>query len=176
MNINWKLRLQNPATLTALIAALVAFVYQVLSVLGITTTIDQSFFVQLGGVIITLLVSMGIIVDPTTAGLDDSSRALEYDATYKDKAEKNEMPKSAFKESDFQKFYNTTVEAFTGELPKSISFIRMKGHTIYWGTEKPIRANKGDYFLNRLESDMIYQYDGQRWVPSNLYGIINEGT
>ena len=35
MNINWKLRLQNKATLTALVMALVALVYQVLGVCGV---------------------------------------------------------------------------------------------------------------------------------------------
>ena len=170
MNINWKLRIQNPATLTALIAALVAFVYQVLSVLGITTTIDQSFFVQLGGLAVTLLVSMGIIVDPTTAGLDDSDRALAYDTTHNDTEKKAE-----FTAADFDKFLNTTEESYTGELPKATKFIRLKGHTIYWGAEKPIRANKGDYFLDQLDSDLIYQWDGSRWISSNLYAIINEG-
>lgn len=170
MNINWKLRIQNPATLTALIAALVAFVYQVLSVLGITTTIDQSFFVQLGGLAVTLLVSMGIIVDPTTAGLDDSARALAYDTTHNDEEKKTE-----FTAADFDKFLNTTEESYTGELPKTTKFIRLKGHTIYWGTEKPIRANKGDYFLDQIDSDLIYQWDGSKWVSSNLYAIINEG-
>lgn len=163
--MNWKLRLQNPATLTALIAALVAFVYQILSVLGITTTIDQSFFVQLGGLIVTLLVSLGIIVDPTTKGIEDSVRALEYD-----KPKDNIKP--VFTESDIQKFLNTTEEQFTGELSNSIKFIRMRGHTIYWGTEKPITANKGDYFIDRLANDLIHQYDGTQWIQSNQFAIV----
>ena len=168
--MNWKLRLQNPATLTALIAAAVAFVYQVLSVLGITAPIDQSFFVQMGGLIVTILVSLGIIVDPTTKGIDDSARAMEYEKPHDDEAFN-----PAFSNADIQKFLNTTKEAYKGEIPKSLSFIRMRGHTIYWGTQRPGKANKNDYYLDRSNNDLIYQWDGTQWVASSEYAIINEG-
>lgn len=168
--MNWKLRLQNPATLTALIAAAVAFVYQILSVLGITAPIDQSFFVQMGGLIVTILVSLGIIVDPTTKGIDDSAKALSYEAPHDDNAFNPE-----FSNADIQKFLNTTEESYKGEIPKSLSFIRMRGHTIYWGTQRPGKANKNDYYLDRSNNDLIYQWDGTQWVASTEYAIINEG-
>ena len=41
MNINWKLRLQNKTTLTALVMALVALVYQVLGVCGVVPRVAQ---------------------------------------------------------------------------------------------------------------------------------------
>ena len=168
--MNWKLRLQNPATLTALIAAAVAFVYQILSVLGITAPIDQSFFVQMGGLIVTILVSLGIIVDPTTKGLSDSTKALSYETPHDDNAFN-----PAFSNADIQKFLNTTEESYKGEIPKSLSFIRMRGHTIYWGTQRPGKANKNDYYLDRSNNDLIYQWDGTQWVASSEYAIINEG-
>lgn len=78
MNINWKLRLQNKTTLTALILAIIAFVYQVLGIFGIVPGIDQNTMVNTCGLIINLLVAVGIVVDPTTAGISDSTKALEY--------------------------------------------------------------------------------------------------
>lgn len=78
MNINWKLRLQNKTTLTTLILAIIAFVYQILGIFGIVPGIDQNTMVNTCGLIINLLVAVGIVVDPTTAGMSDSTKALEY--------------------------------------------------------------------------------------------------
>ena len=78
MNINWKLRLQNKTTLTTLILAIIAFVYQVLGIFGIVPGIDQNTMINTCGLIINLLVAVGIVVDPTTAGISDSTKALEY--------------------------------------------------------------------------------------------------
>lgn len=78
MNINWKLRLQNKTTLTTLILAIIAFAYQVLGIFGIVPGIDQNTMVNTCGLIINLLVAVGIVVDPTTAGISDSTKALEY--------------------------------------------------------------------------------------------------
>lgn len=78
MNINWKLRLQNKTTLTTLILAIIVFVYQVLGIFGIVPGIDQNTMVNTCGLIINLLVAVGIVVDPTTAGISDSTKALEY--------------------------------------------------------------------------------------------------
>ncbi len=79
MGINWKLRLQNKATLTTLLLAVVAFVYQVLGILGITPAVSQDGITNLVAVIINVLLALGIVVDPTTAGVSDSARALDYD-------------------------------------------------------------------------------------------------
>lgn len=79
MAINWKLRLTNKATLAALAAAVVTFVYQVLSVLGITPTVGSEQVTNLIGIVLTLLTTLGVITDPTTTGVSDSTRALAYD-------------------------------------------------------------------------------------------------
>ena len=78
MNINWKLRLQNKTTLTTLILAIIAFAYQILGIFGIVPGIDQNTMVNTCGLIINLLVAVGIVVDPTTADMSDSTKALEY--------------------------------------------------------------------------------------------------
>ena len=80
MDINWKLRLQNKATLTTIVLAIVAFAYQMLGLFGVVPSISQDTIVNLVGLIINLLVGFGIVVDPTTSGISDSTQALEYEA------------------------------------------------------------------------------------------------
>lgn len=78
MQINWGLRLKNKATVAALAAALVAFVYQVCGILGVVPPVSQDQVTNLIGIVLTLLAAMGVLVDPTTDGVSDSSRALHY--------------------------------------------------------------------------------------------------
>lgn len=78
MEINWKLRFQNKTTLLALATIVVVAAYQVMGTLGIIPPISQDAIIQIIGYILTLLVALGIVVDPTTEGVTDSSRALEY--------------------------------------------------------------------------------------------------
>lgn len=79
MTINWKLRFQNKTTLTAIVLGVVALVYQVLALLGITTAVPESEIVNIVGMIINLLVLLGIVVDPTTSGIGDSEQAMSYE-------------------------------------------------------------------------------------------------
>lgn len=78
MKINWKLRLMNKATIAALLACIITFVYQVLSILGITPSIAESQVTEVVGLILNILAAFGILVDPTTKGLSDSEKALGY--------------------------------------------------------------------------------------------------
>lgn len=84
MNINWKLRFQNKTTLTAIVLAVIALVYQVLGIFGIVPAVSQDTIVQLAGAVINLFVLLGIVVDPTTHGITDSERAMGYDTPHKD--------------------------------------------------------------------------------------------
>lgn len=84
MNINWKLRFQNKTTLTAIILALVALVYQVLGLFGVVPKISQDELTTVIGMVINLLCLLGIVVDPTTAGVGDSVRVLSYDKPRKE--------------------------------------------------------------------------------------------
>ena len=78
MKINWKLRLQNKTTLLALIGAIVALVYQVLGIFEIVPAVSEDSVISATAVIINLLVALGVVVDPTTSGVSDSTRALCY--------------------------------------------------------------------------------------------------
>lgn len=78
MKINWKLRLQNKTTLVTLIALCVSFVYQVLGMFGVVPSISQNEVINTLGLLINILVALGVVVDPTTDGIGDSTNALNY--------------------------------------------------------------------------------------------------
>lgn len=77
--MNLKLRIKNKTTLLAIVTATVAFVYQILGILGIVPAISKEAVIQGLGAIINLLAILGILVDPTTAGVKDSARAMTYE-------------------------------------------------------------------------------------------------
>ena len=79
MKINWKLRVLNPATIMAIAANLVVIVYTILGFFGVVPTIGQDQIMNIVSLVVEILVMLGIIVDPTTAGIGDSERALKYE-------------------------------------------------------------------------------------------------
>lgn len=80
MNINWKLRGQNKATLIALVAAILTLVYTVMGLIGIVPGISQNEVMEVVGLALNVLVLLGIITDPTTPGIGDSTLANSYTA------------------------------------------------------------------------------------------------
>ena len=84
MNINWNVRFQNKTFLTGLISLVVVFVYDLLQLLGIAPVVTQSAVMQVAEGILTILGMLGVIADPTTAGLSDSKQAMTYDAPKQD--------------------------------------------------------------------------------------------
>ncbi|WP_270616942.1 phage holin [Streptococcus salivarius] len=69
--INLKLRLQNKATLVALISAVFLMLQQF--GLHIPSNIQEGV-----NTLVVILVILGIVTDPTTKGLGDSEQALGY--------------------------------------------------------------------------------------------------
>lgn len=78
MNINWKLRLQNKTTLVALGVLVISFVYQLLGMVGIVPTVQQGVVENLFDMVVKILCLLGIVVDPTTTGINDSIQAMNY--------------------------------------------------------------------------------------------------
>lgn len=69
--INWKLRLQNKVTLLAILGAVFLMAQQ------FGFEVPQN--IQNGvNTFVYILVLLGVVTDPTTAGLTDSTKALEY--------------------------------------------------------------------------------------------------
>lgn len=78
--MNWKLRLKNKTTLAALVAAVVTLVYQVLGIAGVVPSVSSEQVINWIGLLLNVLVTLGVLVDPTTAGISDSEQAKKYDA------------------------------------------------------------------------------------------------
>ena len=84
--INWKVRIRNKQFWASVIPAAALVIQAVAAVFG--WTLDFSTLV---GKILTvidavfaLLVVLGIVVDPTTAGVGDSQRAMSYEEPWVD--------------------------------------------------------------------------------------------
>lgn len=84
MNINWKIRFQNKTFLTGLISLVVVFIYDLLQLLEIAPAVTQSAVMQVAEGILTILGMLGVIADPTTAGVADSKQALTYTSPKQD--------------------------------------------------------------------------------------------
>ena len=78
MNINWALRFKNKVTLTAVVVQVISIVYAVLGMAGIVPKIGENVILDVAYMIIELLCLLGIVVDPTTDGVNDSPQALGY--------------------------------------------------------------------------------------------------
>ena len=78
--INWKVRLKNKNFWLALVPALALLAQAFANIfnfkLEFGETVDK--IVVFINVLFAFLVLIGVVNDPTTAGLSDSSRALEY--------------------------------------------------------------------------------------------------
>ena len=84
MQINWRVRFQNKTFLTGLISLVVVFIYDLLQLLEIAPAVTQSAVMQVAEGILTILGMLGVIADPTTAGLSDSKQALTYTSPKQD--------------------------------------------------------------------------------------------
>lgn len=83
--INWKVRLRNKIWLLTAIPVTAAAIYSVLALFGIVPAVSESDVVNALTLIVNLLAEFGILIDPTTAGVGDSARALTYTEPADDK-------------------------------------------------------------------------------------------
>lgn len=78
MNINLKVRLKNPVFWVTIVPAAVTFTYCMLGAFGIVPALSENAAVNIAIAIINALTTLGVLVDPTTKGVGDSERAMEY--------------------------------------------------------------------------------------------------
>lgn len=80
MAVNWKVRVKNKTFWVSLIPALLLLVQQVCAVFGVALDFGelQTQLVAISGTVFALLAILGIVADPTTAGVGDSEQALAY--------------------------------------------------------------------------------------------------
>lgn len=78
MKINWKVRIKNKVWLASIAALIVSFVYDSLAMFEIVPSVGEEWVMNVINTVLMLLSMLGVVVDPTTAGIGDSERALEY--------------------------------------------------------------------------------------------------
>ena len=78
--INWKVRFASKAFWLALIPALLLLVQAIAAVFGFTLELEgiEARLLDLVNAVFAVLVILGIVNDPTTAGLSDSQQAMSY--------------------------------------------------------------------------------------------------
>lgn len=88
MGINWGVRIRNKSFWVALIPALALLAQAIASLFGFTIDLTELSGKLLAVVdaVFAVLVILGIVVDPTTKGIGDSSRALSYEHPWDDEA------------------------------------------------------------------------------------------
>ena len=82
--INWKVRFKNKVWLTSFISLVVGFIYNILRAFDIYPAVMESTVMEIAGQVLTFLGMFGVIADPTTEGLYDSQRALQYETPWVD--------------------------------------------------------------------------------------------
>ena len=84
MKLNWKVRFKNKVWLGSFLSLIVGFVYSMLALFDVFPEVTQSLVLQLMNQVLTFLGLIGVIVDPTTAGIGDSDRAMSYSQPWDD--------------------------------------------------------------------------------------------
>lgn len=86
MKINWRVRFSNPRFCFSIISAVLLLIQAITAVFGLTLD-----FGELGNrlkvvveALFVVLALLGVVNDPTTAGMSDSKQALTYDRPKED--------------------------------------------------------------------------------------------
>ena len=90
MRINWKVRFKNKTWLTMFISLIIGFVFNILKMFDVVPSVTQNQVLEIVGQVLTFLGLIGVLVDPTTAGIGDSERAMGYSEPWADPAPNGE--------------------------------------------------------------------------------------
>lgn len=84
--INWKVRVKNKNFWLTIIPATLILMQAVAAVFGWTVDFDDlsGRLIAVVNAAFVVLAILGIVTDPTTDGISDSKRALNYQTPYKD--------------------------------------------------------------------------------------------
>lgn len=81
MTINWKVRLRNKTFWLSLIPAVLLLVQVVAAVFGYTLDLGDlgNKLLAVVNALFAVLSILGVVTDPTTKGVSDSTQAMNYD-------------------------------------------------------------------------------------------------
>lgn len=84
--INWKVRVKNKNFWLALIPAVLLLIQVVAAVFGYAIDLGDlgNRLLDVVNAAFAVLAILGIVTDPTTAGVSDSQRAMTYEKPHKD--------------------------------------------------------------------------------------------
>ena len=82
--MNWKVRFKNKLWLSSFIAAIINFIYTILGMFDVAPEVTQNSLMNVVNAILMMLSLTGVIIDPTTSGINDSDRAMTYEVPYVD--------------------------------------------------------------------------------------------
>ena len=91
MKLNWKVRFRNKTWLTMFISLIVGFVFNILKLFDVVPAVTESVIMNIVSQVLTFLGLIGVIVDPTTVGVEDSNRAMTYEVPWDDKNPQGEI-------------------------------------------------------------------------------------
>ena len=83
--INWKVRIKNKLFWAALIPAVLLLAQVVAAVFGFTLDLGEleNQLLTVVNAVFGVMAVLGVVTDPTTAGVSDSAQALTYDSPKK---------------------------------------------------------------------------------------------
>lgn len=86
MNINWKVRIKNKNFWLYLIPAILLLVQVVAAVFGFTLNLGElgDKLLAVVNALFAVLTILGVVTDPTTAGVSDSAQAMTYEVPKKE--------------------------------------------------------------------------------------------
>lgn len=81
MMINWKVRILNKTFWLTLVPALALLIQTFLAVFGVKLELGETIdkLLVFINALFAVLMIIGIVNDPTTSGISDSTRAMTYD-------------------------------------------------------------------------------------------------
>lgn len=89
--INWKVRIANKTFWLSLIPAALLLVQVVASVFGFTLDLGElgNKLLEVVNALFAVLAILGVVTDPTTAGVADSQRAMNYAVPFKSREDES---------------------------------------------------------------------------------------
>ena len=88
--INWKVRFKNKVWLASILSLCIGFIFNILRMFDVYPKVTENTIMEIVTQVLTFLGMFGIIADPTTEGLYDSQRALQYAEPWHDEPESEE--------------------------------------------------------------------------------------
>lgn len=87
MKINWKVRLKSGSWWAGVISAVIIAIFAILNILKVDVSVTASEVMNVATLVLMIPAAIGIISDPTTQGINDSTQALTYETPRADETE-----------------------------------------------------------------------------------------